>query len=415
MIMEKDKETNKEINQSEQSHPSQKSAVQTMVGFKNTEVGVIPSDWELCSLGEIGSFKNGINKGKEDFGHGSPFVNLLDVFGKNYIDSSIELGLINSNDFERQLYSLKKGDVIFVRSSVKPSGVGLTILCKEDLPNAVFSGFLIRFRDNGKIDLDFKIHCFYEEGFRKRVIANSTVSANTNINQVALKALLIPLPPKPEQEAIAKVLSDTDTLIEKLEQLIAKKRNVKTATMQQLLKPKEGWEVKKLGEVAKINTGSKNNEDKVDGGEYPFFVRSATVERINSYSYDCEAILIPGDGNIGEIFHYINGKFEVHQRVYIISNFTKEVLGKYVYLWFMNYFKEHALKYTSKNTVDSLRLPTFKEFEICCPPTDEQTRIAQILSDMDSEIEALERQLAKYKLLKQGLMQVLLTGKIRLV
>ena len=75
------------------------------------------------------------------------------------------------------------------------------------------------------------------------------------------------------------------------------------------------WEVKKLGDMSVIYTGKKNNQDKIENGKYPFFVRSQNVERINSYSFDGEAILIPGEGNLGSIVHYINGKFDFHQRV----------------------------------------------------------------------------------------------------
>ena len=396
-------------------------------GFKNTEVGVIPSDWELCTLGEIGSFKNGINKGKEDFGHGSPFVNLLDVFGKNYIDSSIELGLINSNDFERQLYSLKKGDVIFVRSSVKPSGVGLTILCKEDLPNAVFSGFLIRFRDNGKIDLDFKIHCFYEEGFRKRLISNSTVSANTNINQVALKALLIPLPPtKTEQTAIATALNDADALIQKLEQLIAKKRNIKTGAMQELLKPKEGWEEKYLTEYVDYIHG-KAHEQHIDrNGKYvvvnsKFISSDGTVLKHSNQNYcpakegDILTVLsdLPNGKALAKCF-YVNAdkKYAVNQRICIWR--SKGAVPKFLF-YILNRNK-YFIGLDDGISQTHILNHHIEKCRISIPNNRiEQTRIAQILSDMDNEIQELETQLEKYKMMKQGMMQSLLTGKIRLV
>ena len=177
----------------------------------------------------------------------------------------------------------------------------------------------------------------------------------------------------------------------------------------------EDWRVKRLGEIAlKIGTGSKNNEDKVENGKYPFFVRSDKVERINTYSYDCEAIIVPGEGKIGEIFHYIKGKFDAHQRVYVMRKFDG-VHVKYVFYYMQQFFGKHALKNSVKATVDSLRLPTFLNFEISLPPTlKEQRAIAQILSDMDAEIEALERKKRKYEMLKKGMMEQLLTGKIRL-
>ncbi len=171
-----------------------------------------------------------------------------------------------------------------------------------------------------------------------------------------------------------------------------------------------------MGEIAHIKTGSRNNEDKIEDGAHPFFVRSPHVERINTYSHECEAILVPGEGNIGKIFHYINGRFDVHQRVYAITQFLPDVSGKYVYLYMDMNFGAHAMQNSVKATVDSLRLPTFQNFEIVMPPTiEEQTAIATVLSDMDTEIAALETRLAKTRSLKQGMMHKLLTGKIRLV
>ena len=209
---------------------------ETKPGYKQTEVGMISQDWNVVPLSKLGKFKNGINKNSEAFGHGNPFVNLMDVFGVSSIASSEGLGLVDTNNAEQQTYDLRKGDVIFIRSSVKPSGVGLTAVLKVDLPNTVYSGFLIRFRDGGVLGNGFKRHCFYEEGFRKRVIDASSVSANTNINQDNLKRLLLPLPPTiAEQEAIAAILSDIDAEIAALETRLAKTRLLKQGMMQELL------------------------------------------------------------------------------------------------------------------------------------------------------------------------------------
>jgi len=232
----------------------------------------------------------------------------------------------------------------------------------------------------------------------------------------------LPLAKPPEQRAIAKVLSDVDALLGGLERLIAKKRDLKQAAMQQLLTGQTRlpgfsgeWEVKRLGEIAHIKTGSRNNEDKIDGGEYPFFVRSENVERIDSYSHDCEAILVPGEGRIGDIFHYINGRFDVHQRVYAITRFGPGMFAKFVHLYMAMNFGAWAIQNTVKATVDSLRLPTFQTFKMKVPPTkEEQTAIATVLSDMDAEIAALEARRDKTRALKQGMMQELLTGRIRL-
>lgn len=382
--------------------------------FKNTDIGLIPQDWEFEKLGDIGKFKNGINKGAEQFGFGFPFVNLMDVFNKNTISQNVNFGLINSNKLEQEIYNLIKGDTLFIRSSVKPSGVGITSVVTENIENIVYSGFLIRFREE-KLDTNFKRYCFNSKYFRDNLINSSTVSANTNINQNSLSELFLAFPKSlVEQKAIAEVLSETDAWIDSLENLISKKHHLKQGAMQTLLTPKKDWKVEKLGKMSQIYTGNKNNQDKNEDGLYPFFVRSQKVERINTYSYEGEAILIPGEGNLGSIFHYINGKFDFHQRVYKVSNF-KGIDGKYLYWYFRVYFGHHALQNSVKATVDSIRLPTIQEFEISFPTIKEQIRIANLLSDMDAEIESLEKKLNKAKQLKQGMMQQLLTGKIRLV
>jgi len=230
-------------------------AMQQLLTGKKRLAG-FSGDWETKTLGEIGDFKNGINKGKDDFGFGFPFVNLMDIFGISKVFPNLKFGLVNSSVAERKMYELKKGDVLFVRSSVKPEGVGLSSLVTADLENTVYSGFLIRFRDYGKLDFEFKEHCFFEEDFRQRLIDNSTVSANTNINQDALKKLTIYLPPtKEEQKAIAQILNDMNAQIEKLKQQRDKYKAVKQGMMQELLTGKTRL-VKPEAEAATIDEKS---------------------------------------------------------------------------------------------------------------------------------------------------------------
>lgn len=104
------------------------------------------------------------------------------------------------------------------------------------------------------------------------------------------------------------------------------------------------WEEKQLSQISSIGTGNNDLQDKVQGGKYPFYVRSANIERIDKYTFDGEAILIPGDRNIGQIYHYINGKFAYHQRVYKISDFKNNIYGKYVYFYMKKFFLKEALK-----------------------------------------------------------------------
>lgn len=174
------------------------------------------------------------------------------------------------------------------------------------------------------------------------------------------------------------------------------------------------WEEVSVKDLMKIETGSRNTEDKIDDGKYPFFVRSQTVEHIDSFHYDCEAVLTAGDGvGTGKVFHYINGKFDAHQRVYVMSQF-KDVLGKYFYYWFSKNFFAEVAKYTAKSSVDSVRRQMIAGMVIPLPSIEEQQKIVGILSDIDTLITNLQKLICKKKDIRQGTMQMLVTGKKRL-
>jgi len=268
----------------------------------------------------------------------------------------------------------------------------------------------------------FLFHALVYAEDRWQALEQGSTFTAANSEQVGQFPLFVP-EDENEQRAIAETLSDVDGLLSSLEALIAKKRAIKQATMQQLLTGKTrlpgfsgAWETKRLGDVAHIKTGSKNNEDKDDNGQYPLYVRSAVVERINSYCFDGEAILVPGEGGIENIFHYINGRFDCHQRVYMINRFVDDVFGKLIYYIMVLQFGRHAMQNTVKATVDSLRLPTFQTFTFSIPKDiAEQRAIATVLAEMDSDIAALEQRADKTRAIKQGMMQQLLTGRVRLV
>ena len=174
------------------------------------------------------------------------------------------------------------------------------------------------------------------------------------------------------------------------------------------------WDVDILEHHLKIQTGSRNTEDKQENGKYPFFVRSSKIEHIDTYHYDCEAILTAGDGvGTGKVFHYINGKFDAHQRVYILTEF-EGIKGKYFYYYFRENFLKEVSKYTAKSSVDSVRRDMIAKMAVPIPKIEEQVAIAEALSDVDSLISSLQKLIEKKKAIKQGAMQELLTGKKRL-
>ena len=169
------------------------------------------------------------------------------------------------------------------------------------------------------------------------------------------------------------------------------------------------WEETTLDEVAKVTTGGKDTQNKVDGGKYPFFVRSQTVERIDTYSYDGEAILTSGDGvGVGKNFHYINGKFDFHQRVYCIYEFKKDTLGKYIFHYFSEHFHKRVSKLSAKNSVDSVRRSMVTEMPIGIPKPKEQKKIADCLSSLDEVIVAQGEKVEALRNYKKGLLQQIL-------
>ena len=173
------------------------------------------------------------------------------------------------------------------------------------------------------------------------------------------------------------------------------------------------WNIDYIKNIAKIKTGSRNTQDRIDDGNYPFFVRSQTIERINSYSYDGEAVLTAGDGvGVGKVIHYINGKFDCHQRVYRISNFHSNVNGYYFYLYFNTNFLNRIMQMTAKSSVDSVRMEMIANMQIPLPPTiEEQTAIATALLNIDKWINDLEKLLFKKHQVKKSTLQQLLKPK----
>ncbi|MEF3812743.1 restriction endonuclease subunit S [Acinetobacter baumannii] len=174
------------------------------------------------------------------------------------------------------------------------------------------------------------------------------------------------------------------------------------------------WVTSFIGDECKITTGNKDTQNKIDGGKYPFFVRSQTVERINTYSKDCEAILTSGDGvGVGKNYHYINGKFDFHQRVYCLYDFSNQLLGKYLYIYFSNYFFDRVKRLSAKNSVDSVRMDMISKMEIKLPSLVEQTKIASFLSTVDEKISQLTQKHELLSQYKQGMMQKLFSQQIR--
>lgn len=370
-------------------------SVQVPKGYKQTEVGVIPEEWNLKTFGQVLSICHGKSQHDVEVEDG-PYP-ILASGGK------IGTAKLPLYEYDSVLIG-RKGTINKPQFMSSPFWTVDTLFYSK-----INSGNCAKFIYYLFCSIDWMQH--------------NEASGVPSLNARTIEAIQRGYPLNSEQQVIAEALSDADALIESLEQLIAKKRQIKQGAMQELLTgqrrlPGFGgeWIQQRLGDIAHIKTGGRNNQDKVENGEFPFFVRSATVERINTFTYDCEAILVPGEGGIGSIFHYIFGKFDVHQRVYAITQFSGNVSGKFIYYYMKTYFGRHAMENSVKATVDSLRLPTFQDFAVKIPSSvEEQIEIASILSEMEQELEMLEERLQKAQTIKQSMMQELLTGRIRLI
>ena len=381
-------------------------------GYKKTKAGIIPIEWEEKRIGEILTQRKMLVCVSEE----APLLSF-----------TIEEGIIepenkksNKRDFLIKDMATKKfaltevGDIIYNPANLKFGAIHRNNLRRGVVSpiygifygtqNSLYIAYLLRnqrFIDYAKI---------YTEGTVEKL---KTLKAETFLK------LKITLPSRAEQEKIVEILGTQDKLIALKEKRIAEKKQQKKYLMQQLLTGKKRlpgftgeWITIKLGKLAEIDTGNADTQDKVDGGVYPFYVRSATIEHIDSYSYDGEAILTPGDGKIGEIYHYVNGKFNFHQRVYKISDF-KQCIGKFVFYYLSLFFKKRAMTMTAKATVDSIRREMLTDMLINLPELKEQQAIADILSKADKEIELLQKDLEEEKKKKKALMQLLLTGIVR--
>jgi type I restriction enzyme S subunit len=268
-----------------------------------------------------------------------------------------------------------------------------------------------------------------------------TGSTIKNLGLGSIRKTPIPLPPtKAEQTAIATVLNDTDQLITQLEQLLTKKRNIKTGAMQELLKPKEGWEVKTLGEVATLKARigwqglttaeyrKTGNYFLITGTEFKngfidwdscFYVDEERYKQDRNIQVKEHDVLVTKDGTIGKIalIKSVPKPATLNSGVFVIRPVANSFHPEFFYcLLLSEVFSIFLSQLSAGSTINHLYQKDFVTFKFHQPKIiDEQKGIAQILSDMDNEIQELEKELEKNKMLKQGMMQSLLTGKIRLI
>jgi len=230
-------------------------------------------------------------------------------------------------------------------------------------------------------------------------------------------AMPINIPSAKEQDRIALFLNAIEQRIDKQRSLVEAlkkyKRGVTNAIFNKDLRfaskettyPK--WEQKYIGEICKIQTGKSNTQDETVHGCFPFYVRSPIVRKSNRYLFDCEAVLTVGDGvGTGKVFHHVTGKFDLHQRVYAMTDF-KLVSGKYFYYYFSNFFYDRVMRMTAKTSVDSVRYEMIDRMPILIPCKEEQCQIVRLLNLLEKEVRDAEVKLTLLEKLKSGFLQQL--------
>ena len=318
-------------------------------------------------------------------------------------DSSLRKGKLERNDLVITTRGTV-GNVAYFNDSVSFKNMRIN------------SGMVIA-RCQKNVLVDFVNQFLNSDLFEKWLDKNAFGSAQPQLTVKLLNSIDLNYPSKPEQTKIASFLSNVDEKISQLTQKHELLNQYKQGMMQKLFsqqirfKADDGsefgeWGKSYIGNECRITTGNKDTQNKIDDGSYPFFVRSQTVERINSYSMDCEAILTSGDGvGVGKNYHYVNGKFDFHQRVYCLYDFSEKLIGKYLYIYFSNYFYDRVKRLSAKNSVDSVRMDMISKMEIKLPCLEEQTKIANFLSAIDQKIEVVAQQIEQAKQWKKGLLQ----------
>lgn len=394
------------------------------LGYKQTEIGMIPVDWDVKKLGEIGETYGGLSgKTKNDFDEGKyPYIPFMNIMSNPVIDLQY-FDYVKIRSDEKQNKAIK-GDLFFNGSSETPEEVGMCSVLQGDILNLYLNSFCFGFRLNKNLKTSglYFSYFFRSPMGRQLIFSLAQGATRYNLSKTNFMKLEIPYPEPVEQTAIATVLSETDASIEHLEKLIAKKKAIKQGAMQQLLTGKKRlpgfsgeWEMKKLGDfldyeqptdylVSDTEYNDNNQTPVLTAGktfilgytieEYRLFTNLpviifddfTTAIKFVDFPFKAKSsamkMLVPKGNNINLRFVYE----KMLQIKFPLGDHKRHWIGEYQYL--------------------KIDVPTDPE---------EQTAIATVLSDMDAEIESLEQKRNKYTMLKQGMMQQLLTGRIRLI
>lgn len=409
-------------------------------GYKQTEIGIIPDNWELKTYGECFDFLSTATYSRDELTDNDEvkYVHYGDIHTKwNFIldISKSILPTIPANKVKN--YSLiMDGDIIMADASEDYEGVGKSVEVINVNINKVIAGlhtYLLRDR-NQQIESGFKAYLHINSLVKRQFDRLATGMKVYGVSKNNLKTVLIPLPKqKSEQTAIATTLIDVDTLIGNLEKLISKKRNIRQGMMQLLLTGKRRlpgfsteWEVKRLEEIADFNNGKAHEKYISEAGDYivvnsKFISTEGEIRKYTNHflcpAYKDEILMVMSDVPNGKAIakcFYVDrdDTYTVNQRICCIK--TRGAASQFLY-YLLNR-NPYFLSFDDGAKQTNLRKEDILKCELSIPKDlIEQEKIATIVHEMESEIAAIESKLFKYRMIKRGMMQTLLTGKIRLI
>ena len=391
------------------------------VGYKLTEVEMVPEDWQIDQVSSIanvrtGPFGSALHQ-RDYANEGTPIIT-VEHLGEHSI-SHLNLPLVSGADRLRlKSYELRTGDIVFSRVG----SIDRNALVSGMESGWLFSGRLLRVRVlDQSTSPEYLSHYFSSEPFKRRILSVAVGQTMASLNTQLLRNVCIVLPPTLEQRAIARALSDVDALLASLEALIAKKRAIKRAAMQQLLTGENhlpgftgNWETKRLGALLYYERPDRyivQSTDYKEHGDTP--VLTANKSFVLGYTDEAFGICDDVPAIVFDDFttdcKYVKFPFKVKSSAIKLLRARQNVAHlRYVF---------ECMQLLSFPIGDHKRyyLSEYQNIELPFPDLSEQTAIAAVLSDMEAEISALERRRDKTRAIKQGMMQLLLMGRVRLV
>jgi len=382
-------------------------------GYKLTEVGVIPGDWDVVALGDLGLCLIGLNyKPSNVKQHGT-----LVLRSSNVQDGVIALDDCVYVDAEiPERIRVQDGDILICVRNGSRALIGKCTVLDQRVVGQTFGAFMSVFRTS---DSAFIFQQFNSNLIKRQINENigATINQITNAN---LNAFLVPLPrDQGDRNAIATALSDVDALLARLDALIAKKRDLKQAAMQQLLTGQtrlpgfsSAWEMKQFSEICHMKSGEGITcADIDDHSKFPCYGGNGLRGYTARYTHAGSYALIGRQGALCGNVQSVNGEFFASEHAIVLTPLNETDIH-----WLAAILKRMNLnQYSESSAQPGLSVSRLLAFSLDVPPFEEQTAIATILSDMDAELAALQIRRDKTHALKQGMMQALLTGRIRLV